>query len=81
MEIRPVDPKNMTSLERAYYEIGFEKGFKIGFKIGFERAQEEIYNTEVIQRMLSMPDFTIAEIANFVGVSQAFVRKVKKGSD
>jgi hypothetical protein len=33
---------------------------------------------EVVKNLLSTGEFTIAKIANFAGVTEAFVRKVKK---
>jgi hypothetical protein len=50
-------------------EMVLDRAKKEGFEIG---------KTEVVKNLLSAGEFTIAKIANFAGVTEAFVRKVKK---
>jgi predicted transposase/invertase (TIGR01784 family) len=59
-------------LDRAKKE-GLEKGREEGLEKGLEKGK-----TEVVKNLLSSGEFTIAKIANFAGVTEAFVRKVKK---
>ena len=54
-------------------EKGMEKGIVEGLEIG---AAQKSY--EVVKKLLSAGKFTIPEIAGFAGVSEDFVRKVKK---
>ena len=53
-----------------FYRIGEEKGLEKGLEKG---------KTEVIKNLLSSSGLTIPQIATFSGVSESFVRKVKKG--
>ncbi len=53
---------------------GEEKGRKEGWVEGVETK-----SYEVVANLLETKKFTIYEIANFAGVSEGFVRKVKKG--
>lgn len=53
---------------------GEEKGRKEGWVEGVETK-----SYEVVANLLETKKFTISEIANFAGVSEGFVRKVKKG--
>ena len=45
---------------------------------GREEGREKV-KSEVVRNLLLAGRFTIPEIANFANVSEAFVRKVKKG--
>ena len=49
-----------------FYQIGKEEGLEKG-------------KTEIIKNLLSSSGLTIPQIATFSGVSESFVRKVKKG--
>lgn len=60
-------------LEEAF-EKGIEKGIEKGRKNGIEEGK-----AEVVANLVNTGKFTIPEIANFSNVSEAFVRKVKKG--
>ena len=42
---------------------------------GMEKGKEE-----VVRNLLAGAKFTIAEIANFAGVTEAFVKKIKSGN-
>ena len=56
---------------------GMEKGMEKGIVEGLEKgAAQKSY--EVVKKLLSAGKFTIPEIAGFAGVSEDFVRKVKK---
>ena len=59
-------------------ERGIEKGIEKGRKEGIEKGIEE-GKAEVVSNLINTGKFTISEIANFSNVSEAFVRKVKKG--
>lgn len=48
---------------------------QITFEEGVEKGKEQ-----VVKNLLAADKFTIAEIANFAGVTEAFVKKVKEGS-
>lgn len=52
---------------------GIEKGKEEGKKEG-----EKKKSYEVVKNLLAANKFTIAEIANFANVTEAFVKKVKK---
>ncbi len=49
-----------------------EKGLEKGIEKGIEKK-----NFEVVQNLLSTNRFTIAEIANFAGVTESFVKKLQ----
>ena len=51
-----------------------QQGLEKGIEKGIEKGK-----TEVVKNLLSSDKFNVAEIANFANVSEAFVRKVKKG--
>lgn len=53
-----------------FYQIGKEEGLEKGLEKG---------KTEIIKNLLSSSGLTIPQIATFSGVSESFVRKVKKG--
>ena len=56
------------------YIVGEREGEKKGEKKG-----ELNKSFEVVQKLLIETDFTIFKIASLVGVSEAYVRKVKRG--
>ena len=53
-------------------KIEREEGIEIGIEKGIEKGKEQ-----VVQNLLSIKKFTIAEIANFTNVTEAFVKKVR----
>jgi hypothetical protein len=55
-------------------EMVLDRAKKEGIQQGFEKGK-----TEVVKNLLLTGEFTIVQIANFAGVTEAFVRKVKKG--
>ena len=59
---------NQAALDYARHE-----GIGIGMEKGMEKGK-----AEVVKNLLSAGSFTIAKIANFANVTEAFVRKVKK---
>ena len=62
-------------------EEGMEKGMEEGMEKGMEKGREqgrEEGKSEVVRNLLTVSAFSIAEIANFANVSEAFVRKIKK---
>ncbi len=66
--------KAIKKIEREEaFEKGFEKGFCEGFKVGYEKSKPDFVNN-----LLSQSDFKISKIVKLVGVSESFVRKVKK---
>ncbi|WP_153797270.1 hypothetical protein [Foetidibacter luteolus] len=58
-------------------EFLLDRAEKKGLAKGLEQGLEEA-KTTVVKNLLSADRFTIAEIAGFAGVTEAFVRKVKK---
>lgn len=67
-------------------EEGIAKGMAKGIAKGEEKGRKEGWvegvetkSYEVVANLLETKKFTISEIANFAGVSEGFVRKVKKG--
>jgi predicted transposase/invertase (TIGR01784 family) len=72
------DLKNSLDTAR---EEGEEKGKGIGIEIGIEKGiekGEERKSFEIIKNLLLESDFTIAKIASVAGVTEDFVRMVKK---
>ena len=63
-------------LEKAMKE-GMEKGIEKGIEKGMEKGVAQ-KSYEVVKKLLSAGKFTTTEIAGFVGVSEDFVRMVKK---
>ncbi len=55
-----------------------EEAFEKGFKVGLEKARKYKYEQAVVSNMLNLSECTVSEIANYVNVSESFVRKVKK---
>lgn len=53
-------------------KIEREEAFEIGIEKGIEKGK-----LQVVQNLLNAGKFTIAEIAGFAGVTEAFVKKVK----
>ena len=58
-------------------EIGMERGMEKGIKRGMEKGMEK-KTYEFVRNLLIAKKFSIAEIANLVGVTEAFVNNVKK---
>ena len=58
-------------------EEGLKKGMKEGLKEGRKEGKYEM-GVEVIKNLLTTGKFTIPEIAEYVGVTEDFVRKVKE---
>ncbi len=54
-------------------EEGLEKGIKKGIEQGIEQGK-----SDVVKNLLRAGKFSISEIANFAGVTESFVRKVKR---
>ena len=65
------------SIKKTLLEEGMKKGIEKGREEGREEGIEK-KSYEVVKNLLSVDRFTIAEVANFANVSEAFVRKVKK---
>jgi predicted transposase YdaD len=58
-------------------EKGREKGREEGREEGREKGREE-GKAEIVKNMLATGEFSITQLANLAGASEAFVRKVKK---
>lgn len=65
-------------------KIGVEKGVKIGVEIGVEKGVkigvekiEARMNIEFINRLLNKDIMPISEIAELMGVDEAYVREIK----
>ena len=58
-------------------EYDLELARKEGIEKGIEKGMEK-GKSEVVRNLLSADKFSIAEIANFANVTEAFVRKVKR---
>ena len=58
-------------------EIGFEEGQKIGWKIGWKHGREQA-REEMIKNLLAKENYTCSKIADLAGVSEAYVRKIKR---
>jgi len=67
----PIKTDVMNTLD-IYFEKGIEKGIEKGRKEGFEKGIEKI-----VQNLINNGKFTVPEIANFAGVPESFVRKVR----
>ena len=70
--------KNLLDKWTAYsvLKTAEEKGMEKGMEKGAEQK-----SAEFIKNLLASGKFTISEIASYVGVSEDFVRKVKKRSN
>ena len=76
----------IETIKKIQLEEAFEKGRKEGIQKGIERGRKEGIEkgieegkAEIVTNLINTGKFTISEIANFSNVSEAFVRKVKKG--
>lgn len=73
--------KAMKEAMKEGMEKGMEKGIEKGIEKGMEKGMEKGVaqkSYEVVKKLLSAGQFTITEIAGFAGVSEDFVRMVKK---
>ena len=69
------------SYKKNLKEIWDEYAIKKTIEYDLELARKEAVEkgkSEVVRNLLSADKFSIAEIANFTNVTEAFVRKVKK---
>jgi hypothetical protein len=69
------------SYKKNLKEIWDEYAIKKTIEYDLELARKEAVEkgkSEVVRNLLSADKFSIAEIANFANVTEAFVRKVKK---
>ena len=71
--------KNTMGIIEQVAEIRAEEALEKGREEGREEGRTE-EKTEVIKRLLSDKEFSIARIASIAGVSVAFVEKVKKSA-
>ena len=55
-----------------YIEKGRKKGIEEGIEKGIEKGKEQ-----VVKNLLTAGKFSVAEIAGFTGVTEAFVKKVR----
>jgi predicted transposase/invertase (TIGR01784 family) len=58
-------------------EQGLEEGLEKGMEKGLEKGMEK-KNYEFVRNLLLSDEFSVAKIASFANVSEAFVRKVKR---
>jgi predicted transposase/invertase (TIGR01784 family) len=58
-------------------EMVLDRAKKEGIEVGLEKGREE-KTFKVVENLLAAGKFTLAEIANFADVSEAYIRKVKK---
>ena len=74
--------KNLLDKWTAYsvLKTAEEKGMEKGIEKGMEKGKKK-KSAEFIKNLLASGKFTISEIASYVGVSEDFVRKVKKRSN
>lgn len=61
--------KNVMGVKEALIQQGIEKGIEQGIEKGKE---------QIIKNLLSTDKFTVAEIANFANITEAYVRRVRK---
>ena len=57
-----------------------QEGFEIGFKDAYEKERKKIrreVQTGFVKNLLAAKNITISDIAKFVGVTEAFVKKIK----
>jgi flagellar biosynthesis/type III secretory pathway protein FliH len=77
LEIMDSIAKYITKEKDILYRLGEREGIEKG-KIEGKIEGEEKKSYEVVKNLLTANQFTIAEIANFANVTEAFVKKVKK---
>ncbi len=86
-QLRNLAPENLAIMDSiAKYiseekDILYRRGEIKGIEKGIEKGKiegEEKKSYEVVKNLLVANKFTIAEIANFASVTEAFVKKVKK---
>lgn len=85
-QLRNFEPKILTMLDDLTGVFSVEKDifYRIGEMKGEEKATQKATqkinarNQRIVKKLLRKTDFSIAEIAGLVEVSQYFVRKVKK---
>jgi len=68
----------MASWDEYAIKKTIEHDRRMALEEGREEGREES-KAEVVKNLLAVTTFSIAEIANFVNVTESFVRKVKKG--
>ena len=91
MKLRNLDFENLYEMdslapylipERDFlYKIGERKGLEEGLKAGLAKGLEKgeaKRSALMVKNLLRKTDFTVAQIAELAGVSQYFVRKVKR---
>ena len=59
-----------------YIEKGRKKGIEEGIEEGIEKGIEK-GKEQVVKNLLTAGKFSVAEIAGFTGVTEAFVKKVR----
>jgi len=71
----------IEELAKFRYQEGFEKGYQEALKIRLNKAVKEIMNAakeERVRILLAKRDFSLETIADLVGVSISFVKRVQK---
>jgi len=59
-----------------FYQLGEMRGMKKGLEKGLQKSLEKSQST--VRNLLLTTDFSISRIAALAGVSEYFVRKIKK---
>lgn len=67
----------LTTAEEKGMEKGIEKGIEIGIDKGIEKGEQK-KSIEVVKNLLETTEFSFAKIAGIAGVTENFVREVKK---
>ena len=67
----------ITKEKDILYLVGENIGIILGKEKGIKEGEKK-KSHEVVKNLLAANKFTIAEIANFVNVTEAFVKKIKK---
>ena len=71
----PIKTDVMNTLD-IYIEKGRKEGRKEGFEKGIEKGFEK-GKEQIVQNLINTRKFTMSEIANFAGVPESFVKKVR----
>ena len=79
-EFRKTDKADFMNTDEYLKMEGKEEGLAEGLAEGFAKGQAEERRNSVIA-LLANTKFPVAEIANILGISEAFVNKVKEGSE
>lgn len=73
----PITMEKLDDILKEFFSRGFDNGFFQGIMRGITEGNDE-KNTEILNRMLEMGEFTVAQIANVTWMDEKEINSAKE---